>query len=190
MSYTNSIGEKIKELRTSKNLTLKQLSELTGLSTGFLSQLERGLSSIAIDSLENIASALNVSLKAFIDEHSSSSAEPVNYSFSHTYDQTSPKIFETILSNDVSSFQMLPRIILLMPLANSEEEIEMYDHKGEELIYVLEGVVTLILNGQKYILNPGDSVHFHSNVNHNWMNSTNKIAKLLTVNFPSPFFEK
>lgn len=46
-------------------MTLKQLSEKTNLSTGFLSQMERGMSSIAIDTLENIAGVLGVSLTSF-----------------------------------------------------------------------------------------------------------------------------
>ena len=60
MNQNTSIGEKIKALRTSQNLTLKQLGEMTNLSTGFLSQMERGLSSIAIDTLETIAGVLGV----------------------------------------------------------------------------------------------------------------------------------
>lgn len=65
MNQNTSIGEKIKALRTSQNLTLKQLGEMTNLSTGFLSQMERGLSSIAIDTLETIAGVLGVSLGSF-----------------------------------------------------------------------------------------------------------------------------
>ncbi len=68
MNQNTSIGEKIKALRTSQNLTLKQLGEMTNLSTGFLSQMERGLSSIAIDTLETIAGVLGVSLSSFFNE--------------------------------------------------------------------------------------------------------------------------
>ena len=59
------IGNKIKELRTNKKMTLRELSEGTGLSIGFLSQLERGLTSIATDSLMKIAEALDVDLNYF-----------------------------------------------------------------------------------------------------------------------------
>lgn len=191
MSHADTIGEKIKTVRTSQNLTLKQLSEMTGLSTGFLSQLERGLSSIAVDSLELIANALNVNLAAFFDSYSEKNDEPVMYSFSQRYNQTASKIFQAVLNHDVSSFAMLPRLTQLMPQANlDEEELEMYNHKGEEFIYVLEGTVTLLLDSQRYTLNPGDCVQFPSNKDHNWMNCTNKIVKLLTVNIPSPFYEE
>lgn len=191
MSHFDTIGEKIKYIRTSQNLTLKQLSEMTGLSTGFLSQLERGLSSIAVDSLETIAGALNVQLATFFDSNPEKKEAPVMYSFAQRYEQTTPKIFQAVLNHNVSAYQMLPRITQLMPQANSEdEELEMYSHKGEEFIYVLEGSVTLLLDSQSYTLNPGDSVQFNSDKEHNWMNGTNKIVKLLTVNIPSPFYEK
>ena len=63
---TNAIiGLRIKNLRTEKKYTLKYLSENTGLSIGFLSQLERGMTSIAIDSLDKISKVLDVELFSF-----------------------------------------------------------------------------------------------------------------------------
>ena len=62
------VGQKIKNLRKEKGLTLKELSDDTSFSVGFLSQLERGLTTIAIDSLEKIAKSLNVELAYFIQE--------------------------------------------------------------------------------------------------------------------------
>ena len=67
MDHNITIGAKVKAFRTAKKYTLKQLSEESGLSIGFLSQLERGLSSIAIDSLAKLADILGVSLSAFFD---------------------------------------------------------------------------------------------------------------------------
>jgi transcriptional regulator with XRE-family HTH domain len=57
-----AIGEKVKSLRLEKKLTLKELSELSDFSTGFLSQLERGLTSVAVDTLSTIAQILGVNL--------------------------------------------------------------------------------------------------------------------------------
>ena len=59
------IGAKIKHLRTQRKMTLKDLSEKTNLSIGFLSQLERGLTSIATDTLGTIADVLEVELSYF-----------------------------------------------------------------------------------------------------------------------------
>ena len=82
MDHNVTIGAKVKAFRTAKKYTLKQLSEESGLSIGFLSQLERGLSSIAIDSLAKLADILGVSLAAFFDSNSEPEKSPVNRSFS------------------------------------------------------------------------------------------------------------
>lgn len=62
---SQDIGKKINELRKARKLTLKDVSAQTGLSIGFLSQFERGLSSIATDSLEKIADALDTEVATF-----------------------------------------------------------------------------------------------------------------------------
>lgn len=188
MNQNTPIGTKIKTLRTAKNLTLKQLGEKTNLSVGFLSQLERGMSSIAIDSLEKIAEVLNVNLGSFFEENAEQDMDPVMHSFSLRSTQVSAQIIQTVLSQDVLAFQMLPRMFQLMPFANFEgEDLEMYSHEGEEFIYVLEGIVTMRIGSREYTMYPGDSVHIHSNEEHNWMNVTNKVARLLSINSPNPF---
>ncbi len=63
----HNIGEKVKELRTNNKMTLKELSEKTNLSTGFLSQFERGLTTIAIDSLQQISRVLGVDITFFFE---------------------------------------------------------------------------------------------------------------------------
>lgn len=61
----SEIGAKIKKLRAEKNMTLKELNQMTNLSIGFLSQLERGLTTVAIDTLETISRALGVDINYF-----------------------------------------------------------------------------------------------------------------------------
>ncbi len=188
MDRNAAIGSRIKQLRTGKKYTLKQLSDETGLSVGFLSQLERGMSTIAIDSLSKLAEILGVTLTSFFTaEEANATNDPVVHSFDRPYDQISPQIIQFILSKDVNGFQMLPRIYQLMPYANSEDVLEMYSHNGEEFIFVLEGVVTVCVGDDQYTLYPGDSMQIHSSEAHNWTNRSNKIAKILALNYPNPF---
>lgn len=188
MANNTPIGLQIKALRTGNNMTLKQLSEQTELSIGFLSQLERGMSSVAIDSLEKIAKALDVPLTSFFNESPRKNQDPVVHNFELQATPVSEQIFQYILSNDEMGFGLLPRIFTLMPFANFDaDDLEMYSHDGEEFIYVLEGIVTLFVGTRQYTLYPGDSVQIHSTEPHNWMNSTNKVAKLLSINTPNPF---
>ena len=76
MGINASIGIKINKLRSEKGMTLKNVSVETGLSIGFLSQLERGITTVAIDTLDRIASALSVDISYFFtkdDEEKTSS---------------------------------------------------------------------------------------------------------------------
>ena len=188
MNHNLTIGSKLKALRTSKKYTLKQLSEESGLSIGFLSQIERGMSSIAIDSLSKIADILGVSLSRFFEDSAPSAPDPVMRSFDLPCTQISSQIMQYLLSNDVGSYDILPRLIQLLPVPNpSKEDMVMMNHSGEEFIYILEGIVNVYINDREYTLYPGDSIQIHSNESHNWLNFTNKTAKLLSINAPNPF---
>lgn len=188
MDHNITIGAKVKAFRTAKKYTLKQLSEESGLSIGFLSQLERGLSSIAIDSLSKLADILGVSLSAFFDSAAEQEKSPVVRSFEPRCTQISPQIIQYLLTGNARDFHLLPRIFHMMPFANtSQDKLEMNQHEGEEFLYVLEGILTVYLDGSEYCLNPGDSIQIHSQVPHNWVNHTNRVVKILTINSPNPF---
>ena len=62
------IGEKIKRLRVSNQLTLEELANRSELTKGFLSQVERNLTSPSISTLEDILEALGTNLRDFFDE--------------------------------------------------------------------------------------------------------------------------
>lgn len=188
MNHNITIGAKVKTLRTSKSYTLKQLSEETGLSVGFLSQMERGISSIAIDSLAKVADALSVPLTFFFDGNAPATKDPVVHSFNLQCTKSTSEIIQFMLSNNTAEYDILPRLFHLMPLVDGDEaEVVMLTHVGDEFIYILEGIVTVYLGEGEYTLYPGDSIQFHSNEPHNWLNRTNKVAKLLSINTPNPF---
>lgn len=180
------IGSKIKELRTSKKQTLKDLSVETGLSIGFLSQLERGLTTIAIDSLEKIAIVLGVDLSYFFSIPKENKGSVLKSYEKEIFQIVDSKIITYHLSNDMENKQMLPRIFEILPGLNGEN-ITSYQHQGEEFVYVLEGILTLVLDNNRSELYPGDSAHYDSKVVHNWGNCTNKITRILTVNTPNAF---
>ena len=185
MNATAAIGAKVKELRAKKKMTLKQLSEASGLSIGFLSQFERGLSSIALDSLDKLADVLEVPLSAFFEGSSECLDDPVMRTAEIKPSVISAQVLQHLLIKPDTDFAMLPRVLVLMPFT---ERIETADilHTGEEFIFVLEGMVTFLLDKNKYVLYPGDSIHIHSNQQHNWMNTTAHLVRMLMVNMPNP----
>ena len=188
MDHNQTIGAKIKTLRTDKHYTLKTLSDKTGLSVGFLSQAERGLSSIAVDSLAKVAACLDVPLATFFSDQAEDLSDPVVHGFSAHRTVVGPQIIESVLSSQIGAFNFLPKHVLLLPYTDLQRP-EMCVHSGEEFVYVLTGVVTLWLEDRQYALYPGDSIQIHSNQPHNWVNHTNKTAELLSINYPNPLLE-
>ena len=188
MNKNIDIGTKIKKYRKDKKYTLKMLSEQTGLSIGFLSQLERGMTTIAIDSLANVARVLGVELADFFESDTKAGSDPVTHGYDMPMTQIGPEIIQYTLSKNVEDFVLFPRLFYLLPFGEEpESEPEPYKHEGEEFIYVLEGILTVYLDGNEYCLNPGDSIQIHSQTPHDWVNNTNRVVKILTVHTPNPF---
>lgn len=178
------IGEKINELRGIKNMTLKELGERAELSVSFLSQAERGLTSITISSLKRIAEALEVELNYFF-----SAPESPKPLIMRSYNQEIIRIDESkliyfSLGGEIQNRQLDPLCVTLLP-QNRSEEILMDEHEGEEFVYVLEGVFTILLGDQQHDLYPGDSIHISSRTPHAWANYTGKLVKILSVSTPS-----
>ena len=176
-----NIGELIKAKRNEKGMTLKEVGEATDLSIGYLSQLERGLTSFAPDTLKKIANVLGENVEYFIEQ-----PNIVNKIVTRSYEKDifrmeGNSIIEFNLTNIQDSSMLSPRLIELLP-QKEIEEIEQYSHEGEEFVYVLEGILTLRVGNQVWDLYPGDSAHYSSKIKHNWGNSTNRCVRMLTVN--------
>ena len=181
------IGQRIKDLRVAKGYTLKDVGEKAELSVSFLSLVERGLTSIAITSLKKIADVLNEGLATFF-EQPKKTPRHVMRSFEQEVvkiDHSSYIYFS--MASDLKDRKLDPMIVHLYPEEDREAVIP-YSHAGEEFCYVLEGVLTFIIENEEFILYPGDSLHIHSHTPHIWANFTSKIVKLLYVITP-PVFE-
>lgn len=173
------LGAKIKKRRTAQKITLKMLSNQTHLSISYLSQVERGQTSIAIASLTKIAEALGEDVSFFLET-------PLKYVdlITRSYDQEisyeeNSRCFYNKLGHKMQDKRLEPMIINILP--SKQEDIDMVDGQGEEFIYVLEGTVTIVLGGEKYALTAGDSVHFKSHIPHKFGNDTSKLVKLMSV---------
>lgn len=181
----NKIGEKIKELRLQKELTLKDVSEKSNLSISFLSQVERGLTSVSILTLQSISEVLEVDLSYFFT-FPKKYATNIKRSFEQEYFRMgeSDFIYYSLSNDSLEERKLDPMLVNILP-CEREKEIYPSSHKGEEFLYVLEGILTLYVGTEIHQLYPGDSYHICSNTPHEWANYTNTIVKVLSVNTPS-----
>ncbi|PGY99335.1 hypothetical protein COE30_27330 [Bacillus cereus] len=126
-----NIGMKIKKLRTEKGMTLKELSEKSELSVGFLSQFERGLTAIAVDSLEKLADIIGVHLTHFFD-HPLKRKDMVLRSYEQEIvDSVEGGFIKYSLSTNLENNQLVPRFIEILS-QKKDEEILSYKRESKE----------------------------------------------------------
>lgn len=180
------IGRRIKLGRLAKKMTLKELSNKTGLSISFLSMVERGQTSVAIVSLKKIADALSQDVTDFFlkgCKEDTSSLYVIKHGFSPKIRSINGSYIYYSIGNNNHDFSLDPMLITLLPGQN-KDDVVMLKHDGEEFTYILEGVVTFFVNKEEITLYPGDSYHGLGNFPHNFVNLSNNNAKVLYILTP------
>lgn len=167
------LGERLRERRLALGLTLKEVADGAGLSVGFISQIERGITTPSLSSLVNVSRLLGRPISAFL------SLPPGNASTHpgqrpHYAVGSSSLVYERISASFNGS--QLTTVIIHQPPGYRSEPVT---HDGEELFYMLSGTITVEVEGEQHVLKPGDSLHFPSHKVHSTFNHTNKIATML-----------
>ncbi|HJF33601.1 MAG TPA: XRE family transcriptional regulator [Sporosarcina psychrophila] len=180
----NEIHNKIKSLRLDRNLTLKDLSEQTGLSLSFLSQIERGASSLSITSLKKISDALGIHINYFFEELDTHQKYVVRTNEHHSFTTSNGSQVYTRLTGTFNNRKLEPLKVTLPP--NMFEQ-HPYSHNGEEFYYVLAGEVIFYLNEEEFHLYEGDTIHFPSSFIHQWQNPLSTESVVLSIVTPIIF---
>lgn len=181
-----AVGKAIRTLRKEKGLSLRELSQLSGLSTGFLSMVERGRSSLALTSLNNVAKALDTDLAdLFASERKVRVSHPLPHVSRAKEDgrlsiASSQRVYK-VLSPRAPGLVFEPLLVTVGPNSDLEEP---YSHEGEEFAYVIEGEMIFAVDSEEYRLGPGDSIHLLPTVPHAIRNDTEEPAKVLWVLTP------
>lgn len=170
------LGHRLRARRHELGLTLKEVADDAGLSVGFISQVERGLTAPSLSSLVSISGVLKTEIGSFLEQ------PRVRASYTrHDQRQTYSIEGQSVAYERVSSSfpgQTMHSVIIHMPPGYRSEPIA---HEGEEMEFVLEGTVTSELEGKTIVLQVGDSVHHPSSKRHCLWNHTEKPAVLLWV---------
>jgi len=174
----DDIGKQIKKLRLEREMTLKDVSEKTGLSIGFLSQVERGKSSITLQSISKISDALEVSRSYFFKDEEEPTQIQQNNSEQKFKFHNSNFVYQS-LSGDLNDPKFEPMLVVLLPTNTHVSSAS--THSGQEFVYVLEGRLTVIIEDQETEIETGSSFHIDSTTPHTWFNNTSDPVKLLYV---------
>lgn len=174
-----TIGARIRQFRTQKNLTLQGLGRITGLSPSMLSLVERGKTSPSIGTLIVICSALEVHMSDLVTQEDRVVRDPVFRFGEQPVFQTSAGVLRRVLRADhVRGVE----IAINEYAANTGNATSPVHHAGFEYGVVLEGKLTVEVDGARHVLHAGDLIAYESSRDHRIWNYGSARARALWVN--------
>jgi transcriptional regulator with XRE-family HTH domain len=178
-----NIGEKIRRLRKANNLTLEELANRTYLTKGFLSQLERDLTSPSIATLKGILDVLGEELADFFRDvkHGRVLFDRKARVLSSA---STEEIKVEVLVPSAQSRIMDPVLVGLEAGSYTETHAP---HEGEEFGFLLQGKVTLWIDKVPYRMRKGDCFYFSSDREHRLQNTGKAVATILWIVSPPVF---
>jgi transcriptional regulator with XRE-family HTH domain len=178
-----AVGQRIRDLRHANGLSLETVSARSGLSIGFLSQVERGLSSPSLRVVTTLADVLGCGFGALFGMAS----PPADTRVVTRQDERAELslwrsgISKQLLSPAGGAGRLNLFLVLMEPGASTGDEL--YAHDGEEAGLVVEGAMTLTVETETWTLATGDSFRFSSRQPHRFSNpSAEAPARILWVN--------
>ncbi len=172
-----SIGPKLRELRLQRGLSLQQLAERADVSAAAIHKIERSGMVPTITTLLKLAAALNRPVAYFVNEDAEQTGPAVLIpADERRVVYTSHRGIDLGgISGPYGRFFLAGALAEVEPGASSGDNP--MEHPGEELVFMLDGVMTFEVDGREYRLGKGDAVHFRTDRPHRWGNPGRQTAR-------------
>lgn len=177
------LGEKIRMLRKKQNKSIEDISKITGLSKGLISQTERNITGPTVASLWKIAKALNVTMNYFFDEAQENNPIVRKNERKKILTKNNNRSYELLCPDLKRAIEML--WIEIRPGECSTEDLIIHD--GEECGVVVKGTLRILWGENQYDLNEGDSIYFDSTTPHRYVNTGNETSYSIWAMTPPSF---
>jgi len=160
------IGKRIKAFRLERKITLEKLATQTGFTKGYLSKVEKSQKSPPVSTLITIAQALNVSISSLLGEESQSTQiclvkkgerpliDRTGTAFEYSYEALAYKFKN----------KLMEPFVLTLPVHAKKKPV--YQHEGQEVLFVLEGTMKFTHGSEEFIAEEGDCLYFDSGIPH------------------------
>jgi transcriptional regulator with XRE-family HTH domain len=201
------VGLTIREERRKRNLTLEQLSQKTGLSKSFLSQIERGISEPSMTSLKKIAYVFGMSVVSLFVKDANQNANydrfpPANENgkdgenyindikivragHRKTLSLPGAKIVYELLTSDLR--RHVEAVYMKIDPNETSGDEPMKDPPGEKLCIVLKGSLEVKVEDETHQLHGGDTIYFPAHFTHSWKGLGNHTIEVIWVSTPPCF---
>jgi transcriptional regulator with XRE-family HTH domain len=188
------LGNKIKALRIKQQMTLEQLAQKSGLSTGVLSQAERDISTPTVTTLQKISKAFGITLSSLFSDN----GLPNDGGLLNGRDNQNSEFVAVVRKKQRKKILMPWGATMEMLCPDLQHKIEffylvyppgtkvgeIYSHEGEECGHILEGTFKGVVGDKEIVLEAGDSVYYDSSIPHRWEAIGDKEVRAIWVITP------
>jgi transcriptional regulator with XRE-family HTH domain len=173
-----NVGSRLAELRQERNLSVRALARASGLSANALSMIERSRTSPSVSTLYRLAEAMQVPVTAFF--RIDASRQKIVFCKANERTHVS---FNRGLWEGLGGENFLGRVepfMLTLEAGGSSGPHSML-HSGHEFVLCLRGQLEYLVEGQRYLLQQGDSLLFAAQMRHRWRNTGSMVTNALIV---------
>lgn len=179
-----NVGEKVKEFRLARAMSLRELADRTKLSPSMISQIENNTANPSINALKSIAFELNIPLYKFFQNEDVPDNLVVRKDEYKVIGKVDAEVQYKLLTQDVSG--TLEVCLMDIPAGKSSSDGE-YGHAGEEVAFIIYGETDVYLNNTKYHLQEGDAIKIPPMTAHRWVNTSDSEVRVIFAVTPPSF---
>jgi transcriptional regulator with XRE-family HTH domain len=175
------LGTRIKEYRNSKGITLQEFSKKTGLTKGYLSKIEKAKKAPPVSTLIILAKALNIGMSEIFGETEDRSPVCLVKKKERQTIARNGSIFGYAYQTLAHKFYKKHMEPYILTLPVNPKQNALFQHKGEEILFVLEGTMKFYHGEKEFIVEEGDSIYFDASIPHYGVCKGNKATTCLMV---------
>jgi transcriptional regulator with XRE-family HTH domain len=171
------VGERLRILRTERDLSQRTLAQQAGISPNSISLIERDEISPSVATLQNLATALHVRISYFFEDESEQSVLHIKANQRSAVDSQGVRI-ESIGSH-IHAQEIEPFVVQLAPHTSSGERQVI--HAGHEVVFCLKGKLEYLIDGTVYQVEQGDFLVFEASLPHLWRNPFDTSSEFILI---------
>ncbi len=177
------LGKMIQRHRVNKELTLQDLAEKTGYTKGYLSKIENAEKAPPVSTLINIARALNIGISEIFGEAEENSPICLVKKADRRVIARDGSVFGYAYETLAHKFHNKHMDPYFLTVPRKPKENALFQHKGEEILFVLEGAMKFFHGEKEFIVEEGDCIYFDGSIPHYGVCQGKKEVKCLMVIF-------
>lgn len=173
-----NISERLRALREERDLSIRALGRISGLSANALSVIERGLSSPSVSTLYKIATALEIPVTAFFEETHPKQDVVLIKSSERNRIPLHRGLWEGLGGERYEG--LIEPFMVTLEAGTSSGRFQM-THSGHEFVFCIRGELQYQVEEDTYHLEAGDALLFSASLEHSWHNPGNTVTNALIL---------